>query len=171
METLESMAPSPSANQFPTQIPKIYLVCFLAAPPLSYWILAQSGQISACVLTNESPPHRLPTSRVPSYCVIVSPHTCESTQGLPSLSMPTHPHRELASSHTYRTVDICLPMTTLSHVDLCWRSVISKSSSGLTNSSWWRDTTPYGAFWKSAGPFDNYESWVSLHQLVEAREV
>lgn len=65
------------------------------------------------------------TAKIPSLLLLCR---CVGTASLPFLSTP-HPHHKLASSHTYKTIDIGLPMATLTYVNSFWRNVIFKSPS------------------------------------------
>lgn len=79
-----------SQSQFPTQLPKIYLVCLLADPLLSYWILTHSGQISACVLITESPTSQTAkvASRLLLLCHCVGTASREPRRRLACLGVP-----------------------------------------------------------------------------------
>lgn len=98
-----------SRSQFPAALPKIHLVYFLADPLLSYWILAHSGQIAACVLTTESPPSR--TAKVAGH-PLHSPLSVslggDSLAGGQAKACPSAGYLLL---HTLRSTDTGSPMT------------------------------------------------------------
>lgn len=128
-----------SRSQFPAALPKIHLVYFLADLLLSYWILAHSGQIAACVLTTESPPSR--TAKVAGH-PLHSPlsvslgwgQPCRRPgKGLPLCRVLASPHSQ---EHRHWLAHDPLPP-----LPLLWRRVIAKPAS-LSSSSQWRTTAP-----------------------------